>query len=86
MWNPRQPAGEIFYQRAESVYSVKVVNGRRVGEPTRLFSRESTADETRNWDTRDGERFLVAPTRRVPPHLNVVRNWFEELKAKVPVR
>jgi hypothetical protein len=32
----------------------------------------------------DGERFLVAGATRTTPHINVVRNWFEELRAKVP--
>jgi hypothetical protein len=35
----------------------------------------------------DGQRFLMvegAETSRFPPHINVVTNWFDELKAKVP--
>jgi hypothetical protein len=84
VWNPTQPAGEIFYQLAGSVWAVHIVNGRRVGDPVLLFDRAGAGYE-RNWDVAsDGERFLVACATRAAPHINVVRNWFEELKAKVP--
>ncbi len=40
----------------------------------------------------DGKHFLVVlpegagtPARQAPPQINVVLNWFEELKAKAPV-
>ena len=38
----------------------------------------------------DGERFYVVQSRPYPPlppvtHVNLIQNWFEELKAKVPV-
>jgi serine/threonine-protein kinase len=84
VWNPTQPAGELFFQLAGSVWAVQIVNGRRVGSPERLFDREN-AGAHRNWDVAsDGERFLVAGATRTTPHINVVRNWFEELRAKVP--
>jgi len=39
---------------------------------------------------RDGRRFLLTRIRRLPSteitRINLVQNWFEELKAKVPVR
>jgi hypothetical protein len=41
----------------------------------------------RSYDvTPDGERFLLAklPAELPEPHVLVVLNWFEELKAKVP--
>ena len=39
----------------------------------------------------DGERFYVVQSLPIPPlppvtHINVVLNWLEELKAKVPVQ
>ena len=39
-----------------------------------------------NWDTApDGERMLmVLGTERHPTQINVVLNWFEELKQRVP--
>jgi len=39
--------------------------------------------------TRDGQRFLVVQVgdeERAPRRFHLVQNWFEELKAKVPVR
>jgi hypothetical protein len=39
---------------------------------------------------RDGQRFLLTRTRRRPAaeitRINLIQNWFVELKAKVPVR
>jgi hypothetical protein len=37
----------------------------------------------------DGQRFYVMQQRTLPPpppvtHINLILNWFEELKAKVP--
>jgi serine/threonine-protein kinase len=73
---------EIFYHRSTSVFAVRVVNGARVGSPAKLFDRPAGRD--RNWDTApDNSRFLVADTLR-PGYIEVVTNWFEELKAKVP--
>jgi hypothetical protein len=39
----------------------------------------------------DGQRFYTRQSRTLPPpavvtHINLTLNWFEELKAKVPVR
>jgi len=39
----------------------------------------------------DGERFYAMQRRTPPPlppvtHINLVLNWFEELKAKVPIK
>jgi hypothetical protein len=39
---------------------------------------------------RDGRRFLFTRTKRVPvadiTRISLIQNWFNELKAKVPVR
>ena len=73
---------EVFYQRSTRVFAVRVVNGARVGPPTKLFDRP--AGRSRNWDTApDNTRFLVADNVR-PGYIQVVTNWFEELRAKVP--
>jgi hypothetical protein len=45
---------------------------------------------SRRYDvTPDGQRFYVVQWRIPPPppvvtHINLIQNWFEELKAKVP--
>jgi hypothetical protein len=62
------------------------------GVPKRLFNFTTTySGPVRGYDiTPDGRRFLIPePPRYVPAEvtqLNLVQHWFEELKAKVPVR
>ena len=81
VWNAK--GGEVVYQRSAAIVAVRVVNGVRVGEPQRLFERPMYG--ARNWDVApDGQRFLIAEDTR-PLEINVITNWFEELKAKVPV-
>jgi hypothetical protein len=83
IWNPR--GGELFYQGARGVMSVRIADGRATSPPVLLFSHRS---EFRDWDVApDGERFLIvegADASRFPLQINVNSNWFEELKAKVP--
>jgi len=83
-WNPR--GEELFYQMGDEVLAVRIVNGVRVGPAARLFELSNANVNNRCWDVApDGERFLVAENS-IPPRINVITNWFEELKAKVPVR
>jgi len=67
--------------------TISALNGARVGSATRvfeLFDMRDTGGLARMWDVApDGEHFLVAENTRVA-QINVVTNWFEELKAKVP--
>jgi serine/threonine-protein kinase len=81
VWSPA--GSEVFYQKSTSVFAVRVANGARVGPAMHLFDRPDVRD--RNWDAAapDAARFLVAEAIR-PSHVNIVTNWFEELKAKVP--
>lgn len=85
VWNPR--GGELFYQGADAVIAVGIVDGRPVGAPVRLFEHIA---EFRDWDvTPDGQRFLVVEggdASASPPQINVVVNWLGELEARVPVR
>ena len=68
----------------------------RIGTPRPLFE---VGDELNfsSWPVRgydvaaDGLRFYVTQDRPSPPqppvtHINLIFNWLEELKAKVPVR
>ena len=75
---------------------VDVTRGVRVGAPRRLF--ELNPDDLafyclpmRCYDVApDGQRFYVPksvaplPPAPVVTHINLIQNWFEELKAKVP--
>jgi serine/threonine-protein kinase len=67
----------------------------RIGTPRPLFDYDPRDLSLAAWPVRgfdvapDGQRFYVVQTRTSPPppvvtHINVVLNWFDELKAKVP--
>ena len=69
----------------------------RIGTPRQLFEFDPrvlwfVGGLVRNYDVAlDGQRFYVMQARNPPPppvvtHINLIQNWFEELKAKVPVR
>ena len=64
----------------------------RVGMPRQLFEGGYIGGSPcRGYDvTPDGQRFLMVGEGEPPPHepvtqINVVLNWFEELKRRVPV-
>jgi hypothetical protein len=70
--------------------SVDLASGRS-GQPVLLFSGPYPDSpgwtRPRGYDvSRDGERFLMIklPSEQTRPRINVVMNWFDELRAKVP--
>jgi Tol biopolymer transport system component len=84
VWNPK--GGEIFFGSAKGTMAVPVRDGVPVATPTVLF--EELGDDqgavSLTWAVSpDGSRFLFSQGRGAAP-INVVTNWFEELKAKVP--
>jgi hypothetical protein len=58
-----------------------------LSQPRTLFERRYAYGATitiANYDvSRDGQRFLMVRNTTESSHLNVVLNWFEELKANV---
>ena len=98
LWSPD---GQALYYRGTGRYTlddmrfVSIDPGSpfSVGNPQVLFARASfrPAGGGRQHDiTPDGQRFLMLSTRSetdagASPQINVVLNWFEELKARVPV-
>ncbi len=91
-WSP--DGREIFYRRGAKMMavSIQVQPSPRVGKPRELFEGPPPGPyATRHYDIRpDGQRFLMVKrgkTEEVPPpnQINVVLNWSEELKQKVPV-
>lgn len=84
VWNPL--GGELFFHGAGALMAVRVVDGVSAGTPQPLFSHTS---EFVDWAVApDGQSFLVVEggdASKSPPHINVVVNWFEELRALVPV-
>jgi len=95
LWSPN--GNEIFYQRGGKLMSVRIAT-----EPSFTFSNpvelpiqgfvQPNAGGARNYDiTPDGRQFIMAfrPNvfeRRPPQQIQVVANWFEELKQRVPVK
>ena len=91
MWNPN--GRELFYRSGDKMMAVDIATqpGFAAGKPRMLFegSYLPTPFTHPNYDVSpDGQRFLMLkPTERAetaPTQINVVLNWFEELKQKVP--
>jgi Tol biopolymer transport system component/predicted Ser/Thr protein kinase len=90
-WN--RNGRELFYRSGNKMMAVDITTqpGFAAGTPRMLFEgRYETAPfPTTNYDVSpDGQRFLmVKPSEQeqaAPTQINVVLNWFEELKQKVP--
>jgi serine/threonine-protein kinase len=92
-WSP--DGREIFYRRGDAFMaaSVSSTGGKlSVGDPRRLFEARAASGRSSFQPgysiSPDGKRFLIHlldPTA-MPTRIDVVLNWFEELKAKVPAR
>ena len=91
LWAPH--SGEIFYREGDKMMtdSVKTEPNLRAGRPRILFGGLSllsrVENQKRDYDaTPDGKRFLVVKRGKeyLPTQINVVLNWAEELKQKVP--
>ncbi len=91
VWNPN--GRELFYRSGDSVIAVEIATqpGFVAGKPRKLFEGryEPAPVPIANYDVSpDGQRFLMLkPTEQAqvaPTQINVVLNWFEELKQKVP--
>jgi len=96
LWSP--DGRELFYRREAGVMAVpvKTGNGFEVGAPSLLVAGPYLVGGGRSYDiSRDGKRFLMikavdaTDSRRGPSgprQIVVVQHWFEELKARVPLR
>jgi serine/threonine-protein kinase len=91
MWNPN--GRELFYRSGDKMMAVEIATqpGFAAGKPRMLFEGQyqPTPGTFPNYDVSpDGQRFLMLkPTEQAqaaPTQINVVLNWFEELKQKVP--
>jgi hypothetical protein len=91
LWNPN--GRELFYRSGDKIMAVDIATqpGFAAGTPRKLFEGpyQPTAETFPNYDvSHDGPRFLmlkpVEQAQSRPTQINVVVNWFEELKQKVP--
>ena len=84
--------GEIFYRNGDKMMAVQttLTPSFSAGKPQRLFEGHyvPTLATKPNYDvTPDGKRFLMIKPNELDTsvtQINVVENWFEELKQKVP--
>jgi eukaryotic-like serine/threonine-protein kinase len=90
-WNPN--GRELFYRSGGKMMAVDIStqSGFSAGKPRMLFEGQylPTPFTNPNYDvSSDGQRFLmlkpVEQAQAGPTQINVVLNWFEELKQKVP--
>ncbi|MBN2320339.1 MAG: protein kinase [Acidobacteria bacterium] len=91
LWSPNSK--ELFYVSPDDEAMVVTIEAEpilRPGKPQKLFSVE----QYRGWDIDpDGKRFLIlkeftndmATEEELQPRINMIANWFEELKEKVPM-
>ena len=91
-WNPK--GGELFYRSGDKMMAVDIITqpAFAVGKPRMLFEGRYEHAVVPSVDyavSADGQRFLmlkpIEEAGSAPTHINVVLNWFEELKQKVPV-
>jgi len=89
VWNPK--GRELFYRAGKKMMAVDVTTEGTfsVGKPKVLFegSYVPTPRSFPDYDVSpDGQRFLMLKSAEeaTPTQINVVLNWFEELKQKVP--
>jgi Tol biopolymer transport system component len=91
VWN--RNGRELFYRSGDRMMAVAITTQPvfSAGRPTMLFQGQYQPNPTMNANydvSPDGQRFLmVKPTsaqEAAPTQINVVLNWFEELKQRVP--
>ncbi len=81
---------ELFYRNGDQMMAVPITtqSGFSAGEPRLLFEgRFERFERHPGYDVSpDGQRFLMVrtPPESEPRQINVVLNWFEELKRLVP--
>ena len=90
MWS--RGGGELFYVGAGYLWGMQIETEPTLTwqDPVRLFETPGPTEVTSfvNYDvTSDGQQFVfVQPLEEADlPQINVVLNWFEELKARVPI-
>ena len=88
MWS--HSGRELFYQTGTAMYSVHVDDAAelRFGTPQRLFLKKIGTGLSRAFVSADDRRFLMLEPANLAQssEVNLVQNWFEDLKARVPIK
>ena len=88
LWN--RSGSELFYRDGNKMMAVRITTGRELmlAQPRLLFDQRyafGVGVTTPNYDiSRDGDRFVMVKGESGSGRLNVVLNWFDELKQRVP--
>jgi Tol biopolymer transport system component len=87
LWN--RNGRELFFRNGSKMMAAPIdtQHGLSAGTPKMLFQGQyvTLANSTPNYDVSpDGQKFLMLKSTVQPAQINVVVNWFEELKQKVP--
>ncbi len=91
VWN--RDGRELFYRNGGKMMAVDIATqpGFAAGKPRMLFEGryQLSPVQTEDYDVSpDGQRFLMLKANEqaqaAPTQINVVLNWFEELKRRVP--
>ena len=89
-WN--RNGKEIFYRSGNKIMAANVSAGHDVvlSDPRLLFEQRyayGANTALANYDVSvDGQRFVMVKNDAGASHLNVVLNWFDELKSRVPMK
>jgi len=77
---------ELFYSTATAMFALPILDAHdlRTGPPVRLFDLTTLEVPARETST-DDQRFLMVQANP-SSQLNLVQNWFEELRRLVPMR
>ncbi len=88
IWHPR--GTELFYRSATDMQAVPVSLQPtfKAGAPRSLFHGQYVNTGTDSGYTAHGDRFVLIqePTQTATAQIDVVLNWFEELKQRVKPR
>ena len=87
LWN--RNGRELFFRNGNKMMAAPIdtQHGFSAGTPKMLFQGQyvTLSNSTPNYDvTSDGQKFLMLKSTIQPTQINVIVNWFEELKQKVP--
>lgn len=83
-WSP--DGKELFYHKGDQMMVVDVEIGStfRADKPRLLFESRYDATQHGNYHiSPDGQHFVMIK-RGEPVQFNVVRNWFDELRSRIP--
>jgi serine/threonine-protein kinase len=89
-WN--RNGKELFYRTGNTMMAVDIATTpeMKISAPHLLFERRyafGSAQTIPNYDvSADGQRFLMVKDESSSGRINIVLNWFEELKRRVPVK